>query len=119
MQWFTLAVAVVSNVIANLAFKKAMMHLRGETAIVSISLALRQPWLWVGMAAALLLLASYILALRHFHVSFAYSTVTGLALALMTILSAYLFGDRLGGLQIAGIAFVMLGVLLLSIHAST
>jgi multidrug transporter EmrE-like cation transporter len=119
MQWLTLAVAVLSNVVANLAFKKAMMDLPGKTAIGALSLALRQPWLWVGMAAALLLLASYVLTLRHFHVSLAYSTVTGLALALMTILSAFLFGDRLGGLQITGIVFVMLGVLLLSTQTST
>lgn len=119
MHWLPLVIAVIANATANLSFKKAMVGAGSPLSTGTILTLAREPWFWIGSLAAILLLGSYLVAVRQVHVSIAYSVVTGLTLALMTLLSSWFFADRLNSVQIAGISFVILGVALISVGAST
>jgi len=113
--WLLLMIAVASNVVANTSLKKAMLISGDNLMNGEILQFLKQPWLWVGIIACIALLSSYLLAIRHMSLSFSYAVVTTLALALLAITSSMIFGDKLTAIKIAGIVFVITGILLMSL----
>lgn len=114
-QWafYALLIAVLANVAANLAFKKLMAGRSvGGGVEVAVDLLLN-PWLWVGGVAAMLLLVSYLYALRFIHVAVAYAFVTSSALVLMTLISVFWFGQTLSPWQTLGLVLLVFGLFLL------
>ena len=114
MHWFMLAIADVANATANLSLKLAMDGTTRAADGGGLMTLLRQPMLWLALVAAGVLLGSYLLAIRGLHISIAYAITTGMALVLMTVVSTWLFADRLGWAQLVGIGLVVVGVFLIS-----
>lgn len=115
MHWFMIALAIISNVIANIALKVAMQNAALDTSVPMIVAVVKQPMFWIGMVAAGTLLCSYLLAIRELHIGIAYALVTGLALVLMTLSSVLIFDNRLGIQQLLGIGLILLGVFLVTV----
>lgn len=109
--WVALLIAVAGNVTANLAFKYAMIKSGDHLTNGNIFEFLKQPWLWIGGLACIILIASYLLAIKQIGLSTSYATVTTLALVLLTVFSAYLFGDKINIYKAIGIFLIVAGII--------
>ena len=112
MTWLALALAVFFNVLANVSFKLAMSHGRSQ-AESAIWTALSNPWLWVGGVSCVLLLASYLYALRGVGLGTAYAVVTSLALVFVSASSAVLFQEQFTLVKAIGVLSVVVGIFLI------
>jgi small multidrug resistance pump len=113
MAWFALAVAVFANVVTNISFKLAVKNVsigNDDHGIISF---LTQPWTWIGICAAFVLLASYLLAIRDIGLGVSYAIVTSCALVLITITAAVVFQERLTFLVFLGLGLIVSGIIVL------
>ncbi len=113
MAWVALSIAVLANVVANLSLKVAARGASGETASSRLFAFLAQPWTWVGIGAAILLLVCYLIAIREIGLGVAYASVTSVALVLITVSASFILGERLTLMTILGMALVILGIAIL------
>lgn len=112
--WVALTGAVIANAIANVAFKFAIKQASsGPSGYVALRF-LTQPTAWIGLLAAIILLASYVVAIRELGLGFCYAIVTSAALILVTMSGALAFHERLSTSTFLGIGFVMLGIAVLT-----
>lgn len=111
LYWSSLLFAVCANICTNVSFKLAVQQLSGPFDIRALAAS---PWAWAGLASGLLLLGSFIVAIRGIELSIAYPAVTGLAMVGILVVGYVLFSETLSLQKIAGIGLVMAGVLLLS-----
>jgi multidrug transporter EmrE-like cation transporter len=112
--WIALAVAVFANVATNISLKLAMRSL-GQAPVDRLVVRLIfQPWIWIGVGAGCVLLASYLLAIRDVGLGFSYAVVTSLTLVLVTVAAAWLFEERLSAMVISGVLLVVLGIAILT-----
>jgi len=111
--WLMLTAAIVSNVIANIAFKRAVEDVIIKPELGTLLSILGRPWFWLGAVACISLLASYLYAIKYIELGIAYALVTSGALALITALSLVLFDAQLGVTKVVGMCFVIVGVWLL------
>lgn len=109
--WSALLVAVCANVLTNVSFKLAVQQLAGP---VDIRAFMVSPWAWAGLISGLLLLSSFIVAIRGLELSVAYPAVTGLAMVGILIVGYFLFSETLNWQKIVGVGFVVTGVIILS-----
>lgn len=107
--WFWLALAIGTNISANLLLKIAVTT--GEAPATGLS---KWALLAIGIGCAGVLLVSYVLALRHLPVSLAYPIVTGCAMVGIGIMSAPLLGESLNLTKCLGIGAILLGCTLLA-----
>lgn len=112
MGWIALCIAILANVLANVSLKLAVENAGRVTGGVSVFTFLQQPWAWVGVFAAAVLLASYLVAIRHVGLGVSYATVTSVALVLVTVLASIVFGETLTLVSIAGVTLIVAGVAL-------
>ncbi len=111
LYWSALLIAVCANICTNLSFKMAVQQLAGPFDISALILS---PWAWAGLVSGLLLLGSFIVAIRGIELSVAYPAVTGLAMAGILLAGYVLFSETLSFQKIAGIGLVVAGVVVLS-----
>ena len=117
MHWLALFIAVLANATANVAFKKAMTGpLLGSGFSPLIKLA-ADPWMWIGLASACLLLGSYLFALKEIELSVAYPAVTGLAMLAVGVAGATLLGESMSVPKLIAMALIAVGVVLLKFSA--
>lgn len=109
-----LGIAVISNVMANIFLKYAMLTGGEKLANADIAGFLKQPWIWLGGIACVVLLASYLLAIREIGLSTSYAVVTTLSLVIITIFSAFLFDDKITAFKIVGILFIVTGIVIMT-----
>jgi multidrug transporter EmrE-like cation transporter len=76
---------------------------------------LLQPWTWLGVCAAVLLLGSFLVAIRELGIGISYATVTSLALVLITLLAAMIFKEPLNLMVVVGIALIVSGIVVLMV----
>lgn len=74
---------------------------------------LMNPWVLSSVAATFLAGVSWMLALTKFQLSYAYP-FTGVIYALILILGAAVFRESISAGRVAGVAVVMLGVLIIA-----
>ena len=106
-------VAIGANVCANLAFKHAMQSTISILEKRPLIILLANPWIWVGMLSAALLLGCYLYALRGIDISVAYPIVTGIAMIFLALFGAWLFSESLTILKIIGVGLVIFGIFLI------
>ena len=113
MHWLALIVAVLANVAANVAFKKAMTggeRIDGASAMLAY---LAEPWLWAGGLFAGLLLACYLYALQGIQLPVAYPVVTGLAMLGIAVAGITAFGEQVSVMRAFAMLLIVSGVVLL------
>jgi multidrug transporter EmrE-like cation transporter len=114
MYWFALLIAVISNAIANVAFKKAVARTPLEEGIGGFIKLAAEPWMWLGIVSACLLLGCYLYTLRGIDLSIAYPAVTGLAMLGIALAGTLIFGETISFTRIAAMVLIVAGVLLLN-----
>ena len=72
------------------------------------------PWAWLGGAGSLLLLGSYLYAIRSMPLGVAYPIATSLGTVAVALAGVLIFSESLRPSNIIGIALVVTGVLLIS-----
>jgi small multidrug resistance pump len=108
--WVALLVAVLANVLANISLKLSVKRVSTESLGAQALSFMAQPWTWIGLCAALVLLASYLVAIRQIGLGLCYATVTSLALVLITVAAAFVFEERLTMASVVGIALIIFGL---------
>ena len=98
--WAFLAAAIVSEVAATSALKLSEAATRPSWAAASAA----------GYGLSFRLLAQ---AFRHVPLSVAYAIWAGAGIALITVLSATLFAERIGPQAGAGLVLIVLGIVVL------
>src|SRR5580693_1930731 len=93
--WVALCVAVLANVVTNISLKLAAKATSSASSAQLFGSFLRQPWIWIGLCAGIVLLGSYIFAIRYIGLGLSYAIVTSVTLVLVTISAAFVFQERL------------------------
>ncbi len=78
--WCALLIAVCANIFANVAFKSAMRDVPGPLNLGAVATLFATPWMWAGLASAMLLLGCFLITIRGIDLSIAYPAITGLAM---------------------------------------
>jgi multidrug transporter EmrE-like cation transporter len=112
--WLALSVAVVASVTANVSFKFALTKASANVSGHPIVSFLMQPSTWIGLCAAAVLLANYVLAIRDIGLGFSYAIVTSLSLVLVTITSAIAFQERLNLTIFVGMGLIIFRIAILA-----
>ena len=111
-------IGVVTNALAQLMLKagtNAVGHFEftaQNLGPVGLRLAL-SPWILGGVLAYAVSLVVWIMALSRIEVSIAYPMVS-LGYILNAVAAWYFFGEGLGPMRLAGIGFIVFGVLLIA-----
>ena len=113
MHWLALLIAVLSNATANVAFKKAITNTPIEPDFSSLMKLATDPWMWLGVASACLLLGSYLYALKGLGLSLAYPAVTGLAMLAIALTGATFLGESISAQKLIAMALILLMTLAL------
>lgn len=111
--WLFLGCAVVSNIVANVAFKLTMTSLHGANGPGLVVAALSRAWFWVAISASAILLVTYLLALRQLGLAVSYAVVTSSAIVGISIASSVIFGEGVTPARALGIAAVIGGLFLI------
>lgn len=114
LSWAALALAIMANVAANTSLKQAMISVSTDSDKSILLQVLAVPSFWIGLVFAGVLLLSYLVAIRNMPVGTAYAFTTSLAMVGIIIVEHRLFGTPVGMSKAAGIAFVALGVWLMT-----
>lgn len=112
--WAALALAVTANVVANASLRQAMVSVNSDSNKSVFVQVLTQPSFWIGLVFAGILLLSYLAAIRNIPVGTAYAFTTSLAMVGIIVVEHRLFGTSISTSKSAGIAFVALGVWLMT-----
>jgi small multidrug resistance pump len=106
MNWIYLALAIVSEVVATSALKASL----GFTRLVPTLIVL------CGYCASFYLLS---LSLRTIPLGIAYAIWSGVGLVLVTVIGWLVYEQKLDVAALSGIAFIFLGVILLSVFSKS
>jgi multidrug transporter EmrE-like cation transporter len=112
--WLALVVCIAANILANISVKRAMDATPLEATWTGLRSALLQPWLWLGVALAGIVFASYLYAIRGVPLSTAYPFTTSSATIGIALVGSLLFGEMLGWRGVLGIALVLAGLIVLA-----
>ncbi len=115
MHWLALIIAVLANIVANVALKKAVARTPVDQGIGGFLNLAAEPWMWVGVLFAGLLLGCYLYALKEIELSVAYPAVTGLAMVGIALGGMAFFGEGLSLTKVFAIAMIIAGVVLLKL----
>ncbi|HLN24244.1 MAG TPA: EamA family transporter [Patescibacteria group bacterium] len=109
-----LAVAIALDTAVQLLWKTAVSGLPATATLWGTVLAaLHQPLFIVVVALLLSQMVNWLKVLDHADLSFA-QPITALSYISVTLLSVLLLGEKIGGLQILGIGFMLVGVWFIS-----
>lgn len=112
MKWLILLLGIASNASASILIKLAM---NGNGNLTSI---LKNPVLWLGLAfygGAFLL---YTFALKLFPLNVAHPVLTSGALLTVTAASVVVFHEPLPPTTLLGLAFLVVGVVLIALRSA-
>lgn len=112
--WLALAICIAANIVANIAVKRAMDGTRLEASWEGFKEIVLQPWLWLGCTLAGVIFVSYLYAIRGVPLSSAYPIATSSATIGIALAGSILFGEAIGVRGIAGIGFVLVGLILIA-----
>jgi small multidrug resistance pump len=104
--WLFLAIAIVSEVIATSALKASEGFTRLAPSAVVVA----------GYGVAFYFLA---LTLRTIPIGIAYAVWSGVGIVLITALAWWLFGQRLDGPAILGMALIVAGVIVIHVFSKS
>ena len=104
MHWLYLAIAIVSEVAATSALKLS----DGFARIIPLLVVI------IGYVIAFYFLS---LTLRALPIGVAYAVWSGIGIALISLIGCLVFGQALGGFEIAGIGLIISGALLLNLYS--
>ncbi|TSE33665.1 DMT family transporter [Tepidimonas charontis] len=104
--WLLLALAIVTEVIATTALKAS----DGLTRLLPSAVVL------VGYATSFYCLS---LVLRHIPVGITYAVWSGLGIVLITLVAYVLYGQRIDGAGLLGMALIIAGVVVLNLWSRT
>jgi multidrug transporter EmrE-like cation transporter len=119
MAWLLLAVSVSATVLSNAMFKIAMNAFPSQVSWTSLFVFIFNPFLWLGGLSCVVLLASYLFALRDLGLTNTYAINTSLSLVGVTIVSILAFREPVTMPALVGIAFVIAGIFLIGSQATT
>lgn len=108
--WLALLLAIAGNIGANVAFKKFTNDTEFSGTWASIASSLLHPMLWLGLFLGVMLLGSYLVAIRQIPLSVAYTLATSLSIIGITCAGAFIFGEAVGLRAMLGIGLVIVGV---------
>ncbi|MDX2288230.1 MAG: SMR family transporter [Hyphomicrobiaceae bacterium] len=111
--WLALALCVVGNVSANIGFKRMMATLPLEVSVGTVRYLVTSPWAWLGGLGSLLLLGSYLYAIRSLPIGVAYPMATSLGMVGVALAGTFILGESLRPQAMAGIACIILGIVLI------
>ena len=106
IHWLYLAIAIISEVAATSALKLSSGFVRLTPLFVVL----------IGYGLAFYFLS---LTLRTLPIGVAYAVWSGIGVALISLIGCIVFGQSLGGYEIAGIGFIVVGVVLLNLCSNT
>jgi len=117
MRWIVLLLGIASNASASLLIKVA---LQPPYRMPSLQAPLASFQNWPLMAGLVLYGSAFVLyavALKFFPLNIAHPTLTSGAIACVAILSVVVLGEALRPAMLAGLGFIVLGVILLTTGA--
>lgn len=112
--WIFVALAVTANVVTNFSLKIAVRKVETGSASTILLSLIKTPYTWVGLAAAAVLLVSFMVAIRTLPLSSAYSALTALAIASITFIEWWGQGEPMALAKIVGLVLVVGGVVLVT-----
>lgn len=112
-----LLVAIAANLATNFSLKAAVRGLDTSSAKTIIAGLLTSPWTWIGGISGVLLLGSFMAAIRTLPLSVAYPVLTALVIVSMTGLEWWFQGVSLGIWKAFGLGLVIVGIALVTTHA--
>jgi multidrug transporter EmrE-like cation transporter len=109
---------VTTNAAAQIMLKKGMLALGplsgvGTGPVSTVFGIVFQPWVFAGLALFVVSMASHLVVLSRVQLSFAYPFLS-LAYVLVAAYAFFVFGEDVGALRVAGIAFIILGTVLIA-----
>lgn len=110
---------VVTNAAAQIMLKRGMLELGslssiGGNIVTTAFAIIFQPWVFLGLCTFVVSMASHLVVLSRVQLSFAYPFLS-LAYVIAAAYAYFVFGEDVGGLRIAGIAFICFGTVLISL----
>ena len=113
MHWLSLFAASIANAIANIAFKRAVTRTPFDQGSILFSRLTADPWMWIGVGSSMLLLVTYLYALKGINLTIAYPTVTGLAMVLMSVAGYLYLGESLSPRKLIAMVLIISGIVIL------
>jgi drug/metabolite transporter (DMT)-like permease len=109
---------VLTNAAAQLLLKQGMMSLgsisfTADTMIQRMFQIVFNPWVFAGLVTFVISMASHLYVLSKVDLSYAYPFLS-LAYVAVAVCAWLLFKEELGGMKIAGIAFICVGTVLIA-----
>ncbi|WDH32346.1 4-amino-4-deoxy-L-arabinose-phosphoundecaprenol flippase subunit ArnE [Pseudomonas chlororaphis] len=114
MSLLLLLAACLLTCLGQIAQKFAVESWRGQPSGALDKL--RSPWLWLALASLGLGLLVWLLVLQRVEVGIAYPMLS-LNFVLITLIARFVFHETIDRRHWLGVALVLAGVLLLSLHA--
>lgn len=109
-----LVVAVVANLSTNFSLKAAVRDL-DTSSIGAIFLGLlTSPWAWLGGISGMLLLGSFMAAIRTLPLSIAYPVLTALAIIVMAGIEWWFQGVSFSIWKVLGLTLMIAGIALVT-----
>lgn len=115
--WLLIIVAAGSNVALNLCLKKGSQGLDTSGPLDLALSILLSAWMWLAVASAVLLLASFVWAIRLYSLSLTYTAVTAMAMVALTAIGATLGGEALSVPRILGLSLIVAGLVVTALAA--
>ncbi len=112
--WLFLILAVVANVAANFLFKTAMSAFPQDVTAAALLRFAFNGYLWLGAICCVVLLGSYLMALRQVELAVSYAFVISLSLVGISLLSPFVLNEPLRLQTLAGAALVIVGILVIT-----
>ncbi len=110
VSWVFLILASVNSTLGNLLLKKSQLDaVEGSAWQVLLS-----PWFFAGLVCYGVNVVLFVLALRTLPVSIAYPVLAATGFGFLAVAAYFLFSEHLGVLQIAGLAMIVGGILLVA-----
>ena len=109
---------VMTNAAAQVMLKYGMITLgpisfSGDTLIQRVFQIVFNPWVFAGLFMFVISMASHLFVLSKVDLSFAYPFLS-LAYVVVAVFAWAVFKEELGAFKIAGIAFIMIGTILIA-----
>lgn len=113
--YMALGLAVAANFCANIALKRAMQGVGGDSLREVITSLLFSWPFWVGIGAAVVLLSAYLFAIRILPLGTSYAAVTALTIALLTTWGFWTGSDPFTLAKVIGVMAIIIGFVLVTL----
>jgi multidrug transporter EmrE-like cation transporter len=118
MKWFILLIGIATNASASVLIKLAMIPPRKFPVLSDPTTALKNWPFWVGLFLYGVAFLLYSAALARLPLNVAHPILTSGAIAAVAFASYFMFREPIYWTTFAGIAFIILGVALISVRAA-